>query len=47
MAFSEVLECIRKGDFTQAKTELKIVIDEGKIEPKDVENIKKYYSNKR
>lgn len=44
MAFSEVLECIRKGDFTQAKTELKIVIDEGKIEPKDVENIKKYYS---
>ena len=44
MAFSEVLECIRKGDFTQAKNELKTVIDEGKLEPKDVELVKKYYS---
>ena len=44
MAFSEVLECIRKGDFTQAKIELKTVIDDGRVEPKDVEVIKKYYS---
>lgn len=44
MAFSEVLECIRKGDFTKAKAELKIVIDEGKLAIKDVQTIEKYYA---
>ena len=44
MAFSVILDLIRKGDFAQAKADLLSVINEGNLQIKDVNTIKKYYS---
>ena len=43
MAFSVILDLIRKGDFAQAKSELLSVIKDGNLKEKDVNTIKKYY----
>lgn len=43
MAFSKILDLIRKGDFAQAKADLLSVINEGNLQIKDVNTIKKYY----
>ena len=43
MAFSVILDLIRKGDFAQAKADLLSVIEAGNLKEKDVETIKKYY----
>lgn len=43
MAFSVILDLIRKGDFAHAKTELLSVINDGNLKEKDVNTIKKYY----
>lgn len=44
MAFSKILDLIRKGDFAQAKADLLSVINEGNLQIKDVDVIKKYYN---
>lgn len=43
MAFSTIIDLIRKGDFAQAKADLISVINEGNLQLKDVETVKKYY----
>ena len=47
MSFSEVIQCIRKGDFAQAKAEIKTVIEEGKLTVNDVNTVKKYFEKNK
>jgi len=44
MSFSKVLECIKKGNYVEAKTEIYTLLENGAISDEDILALEKYYN---